>query len=85
MLASFLAAALFAAPGASLAQENDAMAVLKAMSDYVGGQKSIELAIDSDIEIITPQLEKIQFTNSGEALLRRPDKGDRYEMAFQQK
>ena len=74
LLPSFLAAALFASPGATLAQENDAMAVLKAMSDYVGGQKTIELAIDSDIEIITPQLEKIQFTNSGEALLRRPDK-----------
>ena len=27
-----------------------------------------------DIEIITPGLEKIQFTNSGGALLRRPDK-----------
>jgi hypothetical protein len=44
------------------------------MSDYVAGQKSIQLAFDSDIEIITPQLEKIQFTNSGEALVRRPDK-----------
>jgi hypothetical protein len=56
------------------AQENDAKAILKAMSDYVAGQKSIQLAFDSDIEIITPQLEKIQFTNSGEALVRRPDK-----------
>jgi hypothetical protein len=56
------------------AQENDAMKWLKAMSDYVGSQQTIELAFDSDIEIITPQLEKIQFTNSGEALLKRPDK-----------
>jgi hypothetical protein len=44
------------------------------MADYVSGQKTIELAFDSDIEVITPQLEKIQFTNSGEALLSRPDK-----------
>jgi len=44
------------------------------MSDYVSSQKTIELAFDSDIEVITPQLEKIQFTNSGEALLSRPDK-----------
>ena len=44
------------------------------MSDYVSSQKTIELTFDSDIEIITPQLEKIQFTNSGEALLSRPDK-----------
>ena len=50
------------------------MVILKAMSDYVGVQKTIELDFDSDIEIITPQLEKIQFTNSGEVLLRRPDK-----------
>ena len=40
----------------------------------MGGQKSLELTFDSDIEIITPQLEKIQFTNSGSILLVRPDK-----------
>jgi hypothetical protein len=57
-----------------MAQEKDALALLKAMSDYVGSQQTIELAFDSAIEIITPQLEKIQFTNSGEALLKRPDK-----------
>ena len=56
------------------AQAGDAKAMLKAMSDYVGSQKTIELTFDSDIEVITPQLEKIQFTNSGEALLSRPDK-----------
>jgi hypothetical protein len=56
------------------AQEGDAKAILKSMADYVGGQQTIELTFDSDIEVITPELEKIQFTNSGEALLRRPDK-----------
>jgi hypothetical protein len=56
------------------AQESDAKSILKVMSDYVSSQKTIELTFDSDIEIITPQLEKIQFTNSGEVLLRRPDK-----------
>ena len=70
----FLAAALVVvAPGAQ-AQGSDAKAILKAMSDYVSSQKTIELTFDSDIEVITPQLEKIQFTNSGEALLSRPDK-----------
>jgi hypothetical protein len=67
-------ATLAAAPTVSLAQEDDAKAILKAMSDYVGSQETIELTFDSAIEIITPQLEKIQFTNSGGALLRRPDK-----------
>jgi hypothetical protein len=53
---------------------DDAKAILKAMSDWLGSQKTIELAFDSDIEVITPQLEKIQFTSSGEVLLSRPDK-----------
>jgi hypothetical protein len=74
ILAMALLAALVLAPTVTEAQESDAMAVLKAMSDYVGGQRSIRLTFDSDIEVITPELEKIQFTNSGEALLMRPDK-----------
>lgn len=56
------------------AQENKALVILKAMSDYVSNQKTIEITFDSNIEIITPQLEKIQFTNSGKALLSRPNK-----------
>ena len=66
--------ALAAGAPAAQAQARDAKAVLKAMSDYVGSQQTIELAFDSDIEVITPQLEKIQFTNSGQALLARPDR-----------
>jgi hypothetical protein len=73
----FTAALLVAGPGAqaqTLAQQGDAKAILKAMADYVSSQKTIELAFDSAIEVITPQLEKIQFTNSGELLVSRPDK-----------
>jgi hypothetical protein len=69
-----LVAAFIATPVQTIAQENDAKSILKVMSDYVGDQTTIKIAFDSDIEIITPQLEKIQFTNSGEALLQRPDK-----------
>jgi hypothetical protein len=69
-----VAAVLAAAGSLAQAQARDAKAVLKAMSDYVGSQKTIELTFDSDIEVITPQLEKIQFTNSGQALLSRPDR-----------
>jgi len=68
----FFAAVLACAAQGAAAQ--DAKAILKSMSDYVGSQKTIELTFDSDIEIITPQLEKLQFTNSGDALLSRPDK-----------
>ena len=63
-----------AASPLAAAQENDAKAMLEAMSDYLGSLQTIQLAFDSDIEIITPQLEKIQFNNSGSALLSRPDK-----------
>ena len=66
-------ALLLAGPGARAA-EDDAKAILKSMSDYVSSQKTISLTFDSDIEIITPQLEEIQFTNSGDMLLSRPDK-----------
>lgn len=69
-----LAAVLGAFGAHSEAQVGDAKSILKAMSDYVGRLQTIEYTFDSDIEIITPELEKIQFTNSGEALLRRPDK-----------
>jgi len=56
------------------AAEDESMAILKAMSDYLAAQQTIALSFDSDIEVITPQMEKIQFTNSGEVLLNRPDK-----------
>ncbi len=69
-----LMTALFVAGSGVQAQEGDAKSILKAMADYVSSQNTIELTFDSEIEVITPELEKIQFTNSGEALLSRPDK-----------
>jgi hypothetical protein len=74
MLASVLVAALMAASVRAQPQGSDAKSILKAMSDYVSSQKTIEFTFDSDIEVITPQLEKIQFANSGDALLSRPDR-----------
>lgn len=70
-----LVAVIFMTAGAAWAQqENYAKTILKAMSDYIGSQKTIQLTFDSDIEVITSEMEKIQFTNSGDALLSRPDK-----------
>jgi hypothetical protein len=54
--------------------EHDAAKILKAMSDYTSTQKSISATFDSDIEVITPELQKIQFTSSGQMKLDRPDK-----------
>jgi hypothetical protein len=56
------------------AQDGSAAQILKAMSDYVGSQKTIPAAFDSDIEVITPDLPKIQFASSGQVVLSRPDK-----------
>ena len=59
---------------ASRPDEASAKGILKSMSDYLAGQKVISLTFDSDIEVITPELQKIQFTSSGQVLLNRPDK-----------
>jgi hypothetical protein len=56
------------------AEEGDAASILKAMSDYVASQQTISAAVDTDIEIITPELQKIQFASSSQLLLNRPDK-----------
>ena len=56
------------------AQEQGPLKILKAMTDYVSGQKSLSITFDSDIEVITPSLQKIQFTTSGQVQLSRPDK-----------
>jgi hypothetical protein len=56
------------------AQSGDAEKLLKAMSDYVASQKAISVTYDSDIEVITSNLQKIQFASSGQVQLSRPDK-----------
>jgi hypothetical protein len=42
------------------------------MSDYLAGQKTISATFDSAVEVITPAMEKIQFTSSGTLLMSRP-------------
>ena len=64
---------LFAVPCAR-AQDDDAPKILKAMSDYLASQKTISAAFDSDIEVVTTDLQKIQFASSGKFLISRPDK-----------
>jgi hypothetical protein len=70
-LAGALATVLAVTPSA---HAQDAGKIVKAMADYVTGQKSISMTFDSDIEVITSDLQKIQFTSSGQVLLSRPDK-----------
>ena len=56
------------------ARADDSAVLLKAMADYTAAQKSITATFDSDIEILTPELQKIQFTSSGQLKMTRPDK-----------
>src|SRR6201988_1934722 len=56
------------------ARADDPAKILKAMADYLAGQKSLSAKFDSDIEIVTPDLQKIQFASSGEMKMNRPDK-----------
>lgn len=55
------------------AADDDAGQILKSMSDYLAAQKTISLTYNSDIEVITPDLQKIQFDSSGTLLLHRPN------------
>ena len=64
----------FALSAGATARAEDPARILKAMSDYVGSQQSIAATFDSDIEVITSDLQKIQFTSSGQLQLSRPDK-----------
>src|SRR5947207_16004728 len=59
---------------AKSSRADDPAKLLKAMTDYTAAQKSISATCDSDIEVVTPELEKIQFTSSGKLQLTRPDK-----------
>jgi hypothetical protein len=61
-------------PDAQAQKPDDAVQILKSMSDYVASQKNVALTYDSDVEVITSEVEKIQFTSSGRILLSRPDK-----------
>ena len=69
-----IALALMANLSVMPAWADDAGKILKSMSDYVSSQKAISVTFDSDIEVITPDLQKIQFASSGQLLLSRPDK-----------
>jgi hypothetical protein len=74
MLTRMLAAAgLALASSAAQATDAEARALLKAMSDHVGSLKTIEVDVDTMIEVVTPDLEKIGFASSARMRLARPN------------
>lgn len=58
---------------ATSSHAQDADKIVRAMSDYLAGAKTLSLTYDTDIEVITPDIQKLQFASSGQVLLRRPD------------
>jgi hypothetical protein len=44
------------------------------MSDYMASQKNLSVQFDAGLEVITPEIEKIQFTASGNVSISRPNK-----------
>ena len=72
--AATAAIAILSVVATQSARADDPAKVLKAMSDYLAGQKSLSAKFDSDVEVVTPELQKIQFSSSGEMKMNRPDK-----------
>jgi hypothetical protein len=56
------------------AEVADAKRIVKAMSDYMAGQKAISFGYDSILEVVTKDHQTIALASSGTVLLRRPDK-----------
>ena len=59
--------------GGDVSQQN-AKALLKAMSDYLAAQKAISLSYDTVFEVVSKDHQKLQIATSGTMLLNRPDK-----------
>jgi hypothetical protein len=72
--ATTFSVAILAAVTSHGARADDSASLLKAMADYTAAQKSITATFDSDVEVITPDMQKIQFASSGQLRMTRPDK-----------
>ena len=56
------------------ADSASAKRVVKAMSDYMASQNNLSGEFDIELDVITPELEKIQYSSSGSVLIARPGK-----------
>ncbi|MGB3021323.1 MAG: DUF2092 domain-containing protein [Methyloceanibacter sp.] len=72
-LALTLVAGVATSPGAS-AGEEEAKALLKAMTDYMAAQKAISFDFDAILEVVTEDGQKLGLASSGAVSLTRPDK-----------
>jgi len=61
-------------PSGAGADEADAKMLLKAMSDYLAAQKAISFTYDTNLEIVTADLQKLALASSGTMTVNQPDK-----------
>jgi hypothetical protein len=59
---------------AARADNGEAQTILKSMAEYVSRQENLSLKYDADVEVVTPAVEKIQFSASGDVTMTRPNK-----------
>ena len=71
-LALTLMATTAIAPTAATADEAEAKALLKAMTDYVAAQKAISFGYDVGLEVVTREDQKLTLAASGSVELARP-------------
>jgi hypothetical protein len=79
LLRAFAAAAVVVATAAApcsgaLADEADAKALLRAMSDYLASQERISFAYDATLELVTDEGQRLGLAVSGTVSLDRPDR-----------
>jgi hypothetical protein len=68
------AAAVLTSVPAARADEAQAKQLFKAMSDYLAAQATISFNYDTDLEVVTKDLQKLGLASSGMVTLNRPDK-----------
>jgi hypothetical protein len=56
------------------AKAEDAKAMFKAMSDYMAAQKAISFKLDTNLDVVTADKQKLGIASSGTLILNRPDK-----------
>ena len=73
---TFLALAVTGIASIAVARADEAQAksLVKAMSDYLGAQRAISFDYDTNLEIVSPQQQKVGLASSGTLVLNRPDK-----------
>lgn len=68
------ALALFMQAPAAHADEAQAREILKAMTDYLAAQPSLSFDVDSSMEVVTTDDQKLAIASSSSIVMQRPDK-----------